>query len=132
MPHGSFRATLRRIYSSCAATARCQWSRARRSLRKKLKTRLATFAQKVGKSLGDALPVKNQHSYVSSNGAGNTVKGANRLEFSRLSKFPDWLNAGSHTWTNGFILMTSGSQTLSGDIYDATGINGSANVIVSP
>lgn len=41
-------------------------------------------------------------------------------------------DAGSHTWTNGFILMTPGSQTLSGDIYDATGINGRANVIVSP
>ena len=41
-------------------------------------------------------------------------------------------DAGSHTWTSGFILMTPGSQILSGDIYDATGINGRANIIVSP
>jgi hypothetical protein len=41
-------------------------------------------------------------------------------------------DAGSHTWPNGFILMTPGSQTISGEIIDATGINGSANITVSP
>jgi hypothetical protein len=40
-------------------------------------------------------------------------------------------DAGSHTWTNGFTLNTPGSQTISGDIYDATGINGSAAIVVS-
>jgi len=41
-------------------------------------------------------------------------------------------DAGSHTWTNGFTLMTPGGQTISATIFDATGINGSANVTVSP
>ena len=41
-------------------------------------------------------------------------------------------DAGSHTWTNGFILMTPGNQTISADIFDAAGINGTANVTVSP
>jgi len=41
-------------------------------------------------------------------------------------------DAGSHTWTNGFILKTPGNQTVSGSMYDASGINGTANVTVSP
>ena len=41
-------------------------------------------------------------------------------------------DAGSHTWPNGFILITPGSQTISGEIIAATGINGSANIPVSP
>ena len=41
-------------------------------------------------------------------------------------------DAGSHTWTNGFTLMTSGDQAISATIYDAPGINGSANVTVAP
>jgi hypothetical protein len=41
-------------------------------------------------------------------------------------------DAGSHTWTNGFILMTPGNQTVSASIFDASGINGTANVTVSP
>jgi hypothetical protein len=41
-------------------------------------------------------------------------------------------DAGSHTWTNGFTMLTSGNQTISATIYDATGINGTANVTVSP
>jgi hypothetical protein len=41
-------------------------------------------------------------------------------------------DAGSHTWTNGFILMTLGNQTVSASIFDASGINGTANVTVSP
>jgi predicted short-subunit dehydrogenase-like oxidoreductase (DUF2520 family) len=41
-------------------------------------------------------------------------------------------DAGSHTWTNGFTLTTSGNQTISATIYDATGINGTADVTVSP
>lgn len=40
-------------------------------------------------------------------------------------------DAGSHTWTNGFILMTAGNQTISATLYDASGINGHANVTVS-
>jgi hypothetical protein len=40
--------------------------------------------------------------------------------------------AGSHTWTNGFTLMTPGSQSISATIYEAKGINGSTNVTVSP
>ena len=40
-------------------------------------------------------------------------------------------DAGSHTWTNGFTLSTSGEQTISGAIFDATGINGSATIAVS-
>lgn len=40
-------------------------------------------------------------------------------------------DAGSHTWTNGFTLVTPGSQTISATIYDAPGINGSATVTVS-
>lgn len=41
-------------------------------------------------------------------------------------------DAGSHTWANGFTLMTPGSQTISGTIFDASGINGTASVTVSP
>ncbi len=41
-------------------------------------------------------------------------------------------DAGSHTWTNGFTLMTPGKQTVSATVYDATGINGTAKVTVSP
>jgi hypothetical protein len=41
-------------------------------------------------------------------------------------------DAGSHTWTNGFTLMTTGNQTISGEIVAATGINGSAAITVSP
>jgi hypothetical protein len=41
-------------------------------------------------------------------------------------------DAGSHTWTDGFILNTPGNQTISATIYDAPGINGIANVTVSP
>lgn len=40
-------------------------------------------------------------------------------------------DAGSHTWTNGFVLNTPGNQKISGSIFDATGINGSAAVAVS-
>jgi len=41
-------------------------------------------------------------------------------------------DAGSHTWINGFTLMTPGNQTISATIFDATGITGTANVTVSP
>lgn len=41
-------------------------------------------------------------------------------------------DAGSHTWTNGFALMTPGNQTISASIFDASGINGTASVTVSP
>lgn len=41
-------------------------------------------------------------------------------------------DAGSHTWPGGFILRTPGNQTISGEIIDAIGINGSASVSVSP
>ncbi len=41
-------------------------------------------------------------------------------------------DAGSHTWNNGFTLMTPGNQTISATFYDAAGINGTANVTVSP
>lgn len=41
-------------------------------------------------------------------------------------------DAGSHTWTNGFVLMTPGSQTISGEIVQAIGINGNAAITVSP
>ena len=41
-------------------------------------------------------------------------------------------DAGSHTWTNGFVLKTSGKQTISGEIIEATGINGSTAVTVAP
>jgi hypothetical protein len=41
-------------------------------------------------------------------------------------------DAGSHTFTNGFTLSTPGTQTISGSIFDATGINGSAAIAVSP
>ena len=41
-------------------------------------------------------------------------------------------DAGSHTWTNGFTLSTPGNQTISGAIFDATGINGNASISVSP
>lgn len=39
---------------------------------------------------------------------------------------------GSHTWTNGFTLETSGRQTISGTIVSASGINGTATITVSP
>ncbi|HXJ85492.1 MAG TPA: hypothetical protein VMS18_01635 [Candidatus Binatia bacterium] len=39
---------------------------------------------------------------------------------------------GSHTWTDGFTLSTPGDQTISGGIIDATGINGSATIAISP
>lgn len=41
-------------------------------------------------------------------------------------------DAGSHTWTNGFTLSTPGNQTISGKIIEATGINGSVTITVSP
>lgn len=41
-------------------------------------------------------------------------------------------DAGSHTWTNGFVLKTSGKQTISAEIIEATGINGSTTVTVAP
>ena len=46
-------------------------------------------------------------------------------------------DAGSHTWTNGFVLPTPGSQTISGYIFltgsvSESGINGSTKVMVSP
>ena len=41
-------------------------------------------------------------------------------------------DAGSHTWINGFVLATSGNQTISGEIIEATGISGSANIAVAP
>lgn len=41
-------------------------------------------------------------------------------------------DAGSHTWVGGFVLMTPGSQSISGSIFDAEGINGTATVTVSP
>jgi hypothetical protein len=41
-------------------------------------------------------------------------------------------DAGSHTFTNGFTLMTPGNQAISADIFDATGINGSATIAVLP
>jgi hypothetical protein len=41
-------------------------------------------------------------------------------------------DAGSHTWTNGFALSTPGNQTISGAIFEATGINGNARISVSP
>ncbi len=41
-------------------------------------------------------------------------------------------DAGSHTWTNGFVLKTPGNQTISGEIIEATGINGSTNLAVAP
>jgi hypothetical protein len=41
------------------------------------------------------------------------------------------IDAGSHTWTNGFILMTPGKQTISGTIIEASEINGTADIAVS-
>lgn len=46
-------------------------------------------------------------------------------------------DAGSHTFTNAFVLVTPGSQTISGYIYfdpsmTESGINGSAKITVSP
>ena len=41
-------------------------------------------------------------------------------------------DAGSHTWTNGFTLVTPGNQTVSATIFDAAGINGTASVTVTP
>jgi hypothetical protein len=39
-------------------------------------------------------------------------------------------DAGSHTWTGGFTLKTPGDQIISADIFDASGINGSATIRV--
>jgi hypothetical protein len=39
-------------------------------------------------------------------------------------------DAGSHSFTNGFTLMTPGNQTISAYIFDATGINGTTTVHV--
>lgn len=47
-------------------------------------------------------------------------------------------DAGSHTWTNGFVLATPGSQTISGYVFltsndtEGSGINGSTKITVSP
>jgi len=46
-------------------------------------------------------------------------------------------DAGSHTFTNAFLLATPGSQTISGYIYfdssmTKSGINGGATITVSP
>ena len=42
-------------------------------------------------------------------------------------------DAGSHTWTNGVVLNTPGSQSISADIVpDSPGINGSTQITVSP
>jgi len=41
-------------------------------------------------------------------------------------------DAGSHTWTNGFILNSPGNQTISATMFDAKGINGTASMAVSP
>ena len=48
----------------------------------------------------------------------------------RYQFVPD--DAGSHTWSNGFVLTTPGNQTISATIFDAAGINGTATVNVSP
>lgn len=41
-------------------------------------------------------------------------------------------DAGSHTWANAFTLSTAGNQTISGSIFNATGINGAATIAVAP
>jgi hypothetical protein len=41
-------------------------------------------------------------------------------------------DAGSHSFTNAFTLMTPGKQTISADIFDASAIKGSATVSVLP
>jgi hypothetical protein len=41
-------------------------------------------------------------------------------------------DAGTHTWTNAFTLMTRGNQTISASIADISGINGTVNVTVAP
>ena len=41
-------------------------------------------------------------------------------------------DSGSHAWTNGFTLWTSGTQTIFGAIHDASAIKGSASVEVAP
>jgi len=41
-------------------------------------------------------------------------------------------DAGSHTWTNGFVLNSSGRQTISATTFDAAGINGTVTVTVQP
>ncbi len=41
-------------------------------------------------------------------------------------------DAGSHTWINGFVLMTPGNQTISASIDNIPGINGIVNLTVSP
>jgi hypothetical protein len=41
-------------------------------------------------------------------------------------------DAGSHSWMNGFTLVTPGDQTISATIADASGISGSATIAVSP
>jgi hypothetical protein len=40
-------------------------------------------------------------------------------------------DAGSHTFTNSVTLMTTGSQSITATVIDATGITGTANVAVS-
>lgn len=40
-------------------------------------------------------------------------------------------DAGSHTFTNGVTLRTAGSQTITGTVIGAPGINGTASVTVS-
>jgi hypothetical protein len=42
------------------------------------------------------------------------------------------MDVGSHTWINAFTLSTPGDQTISGQIHDASGINGSVTLAVSP
>src|SRR5689334_20436799 len=41
-------------------------------------------------------------------------------------------DAGSHTWTNGFTLVTPGNQPPSATSFDATRINGTDSVTVTP
>lgn len=41
-------------------------------------------------------------------------------------------DAGSHTFTDGVTLMTPGSQSLTATVVGAAGLNGSANVTVTP
>jgi hypothetical protein len=40
-------------------------------------------------------------------------------------------DAGSHTFTNGVILTTAGSQSITATAVGASGLNGTANVTVS-
>lgn len=49
---------------------------------------------------------------------------------------PDYIftpaDDGSKTWANGFTLMTPGIQSITADLYNASGINGTVKVSVSP